>query len=162
VRIAPAPPSSPAALADRAPYFHRYDRALAPRVGVGLDTKELADNNQLVYLVGAQYEFPGSEGVAYAVGTDILSNNRGAFSLARLFRTQRGRARPYARAGAGLEVGGSEGLAGFLTYQNAQLRAAGGLELTLLAETSIRFEVEATASVRTQQAIAFSGFAFAW
>lgn len=148
---------------ERQPAFlYRYLSSISPRVGVGWDAKEQANKQALLYLVGVHFEFTGSDDAAYEAGADAQSNGRGAVAFSRLFRFGRGRARPYAKAGGGIELDPTDRLAGLLKHENFQLRGSGGIEMTLHRQLSLRLELEAAASIRTQRAALLVGYAYAW
>ena len=161
VAPAPEPPPQPSREA-AARIYRRHPNALSGKAGLGIDTKEMADGSVPTLGVGFDYAFDWSEGQGFEAGADVLSNNRGAVRFGRKYRAGRGLVRPFAKAGAGIDLDPASALAGLITYKGFQARGSVGCEIASADQFSLRLELEAAASLRSQQAFGFVGGSWEW
>lgn len=161
--VAPAPePPAQASREAAARIYRRYPNALSGKAGFGIDTKEMANGSVPTLAMGFDYAFDWNEGRGFEVGADVLSNNRGAVRLGRKYRAGPGLVRPFAKAGVGVDLDPASALAGLITYKGFQARGSVGFEIASGDKFSVRLELEAAASLRSQQAFGFVGGSWEW
>jgi hypothetical protein len=161
VDITPEPPAPPNA-ARKLGYFHKYRQGLSALIYGVYDTQVAANGNSPLTRASLLYLFNDESLRAYEGGADLLSDGTGALSIARRWIYSRTRFRPYTKAGVALRIVPSDQLTTVLKLENYQVRGAAGFEHVLRAPISLRFEIEATASIISVQGLVGLGLVWAW
>ncbi len=146
----------------RGDYYYPYHKAISPRLGTIYDTQKYAQDGSFLYLIGFELLLQDADLRSYEVGADVISNGTGQVHLSRRWILSRSRFRPFYKGGMGFSVDPGDGISAFLKYQNFQGRGSIGFEQLVAPPMSIRVELEAIASISTQEAILSLGYSWAW
>lgn len=158
--IAPAPPLPRGAT--QIEYFHKYRRGISLMGGAVIDTKRLQNKESALGRGSIRYLFKDRDLRAYEAGADVDSDGTGAILFTRRWIYSQTKFRPYEKLGLGIRIDPDDQLGTFLRYQHYQLRAGAGFEALISAPTSLRVELEASASFHSIQAALMAGLTVAW
>lgn len=157
VNIAVPPPTKQAIVTQRE-YFYPYRQAIALRTGLAFGSGDGSGAK----IGGVQYQFVNSTFLIFEAGADLATDGTGSLSFARRWIYSRSRFRPYTKAGGGILVKPSDGLAFFVNYSNYRIDGAAGAEYSIRKSQSLRAELETAVSLKAFLVMATVGYVWAW
>ncbi len=141
-------------------YFYPYSRTLSARLGGVLDSEKLKDKGVLL-LGGVLYLYRYRPNEYYDFGFDIRNDSFGTIHAERRWISGRAAARPYYKAGAGINLVPNDQLATFLKLKNYQIRGAIGIEKIFIPPMSFRYELELLQGEATTLILSI-GYSWGW
>lgn len=141
-------------------YFYPYSRTLSARLGGVFDSQNFS-NNGILLLAGVSYLYRRLQNEYYDIGFDIRNDPFGTIHAERRWISGRAAARPYMKAGLGLNLVPSDQLATFLKIKNYQIRGAIGIEKIFIPPMSFRYEFEILQGESTT-IILSGGYSWGW
>jgi hypothetical protein len=160
VDIAQPPPLKEPLVSERE-FFYQYRQAITIHAGEALSSVTTNDTS-MPLVAGIQYEYMTQERKTYEVGADLLSDGTGTLDFAKRWIYTRTRLRPYTKAGGGLLVKPSDGLAALVNFVNFRVEGAAGAEYLLRKSQSIRADLKAALSTKAFVVIGTFGYVWAW
>ncbi len=140
-------------------YFYRYRNSISVRSGAEVWLQDLKNPGPLL---GVLYWFPLKELGSLEVGTDLARDGFGTIHAGLRSIVGFERFRWFYKWGFGIRVVASDQLVTFVRPRNWQLRAGGGLEVTLADPISLRFDLGAIYGFERSSVDATVGLSFAW